>query len=126
VLHTKQSSGSFVFTRCFGFRVLFLHPQCRHPTNILAEDICSSSLQEGPLGWEVTAQCGEVSLVLWYSEEEEDSRSDPDQASTYLALLSCQNCSMTTASDNVQTTHVIVINAILALFILSQCPVSAV
>ncbi|KAL0044023.1 hypothetical protein WJX82_003156 [Trebouxia sp. C0006] len=35
--------------------------------------------EEGPLGWEVTAQCGEVSLVLWYSEEEEDSRSDPDQ-----------------------------------------------
>ncbi len=43
--------------------------------------MCSSSLQEGPLGWEVTAHCGEVSLVLWYSEEEEDSRSDPDQAS---------------------------------------------
>ena len=81
--------------------------------------MCSSSLQEGPLGWEVTAQCGEVSLVLWYSEEE-DGRSDPDQASTYLALLSCQNCSMTRASDNVQTTHIIVINTILALFILSQ------
>ncbi len=37
-------------------------------------------LQEGPLGWEVTAQCGEASLVLWYSEEEE-VESDPDQAS---------------------------------------------
>ncbi|KAL0039958.1 hypothetical protein WJX79_000037 [Trebouxia sp. C0005] len=36
--------------------------------------------EEGPLGWEVTAQCGEVSLVLWYSEEEEeDGRSDSDQ-----------------------------------------------
>jgi hypothetical protein len=89
--------------------------------------MCSSSLQEGPLGWEVTAQCGEVSLVLWYSEEEEDgSRSDPDQASTYLALLSCRKCSMATASDNVQTTHIIVINVILGLFILSQCPGSAV
>lgn len=58
------------------------------------------SLQEGPLGWEVTAQCGEVSLVLWYSEEEEeDGRSDSDQASMSLALLSCRDGSMTTAKD---------------------------
>ena len=56
------------------------------------------SLQEGPLGWEVTAQCGEVSLVLWNSEEEEeDGRPDSDQASRSLALRSCREGSMTPA-----------------------------
>ena len=39
-------------------------------------------LQDGPLGWEVKAQCSEASLVLWYPEEEEQ---DPDQARTRFA-----------------------------------------
>jgi len=74
------------------------------------------------LGWEVTAQCGEVSLVLWYSEEEEeDGRFDPDQASTSLAMLSCQNCSMTTTSD-IQATDI----QCKCHFKSKQCSVSAV
>ena len=77
------------------------------------------------MGWEVTAQCGEVSLVLWYSEEEEeDSRFDPDQASTSLAMLSCQNCSMTTTLRFKPPTFSA--NAMIDSFVLSQCSVSAV
>lgn len=43
-----------------------------------------NALQEGPLGWEVRAQCSEASLVLWYPEEEER---DPDQARTPMQAL---------------------------------------
>ena len=38
----------------------------------------------GPTGWELTANCGEASLVLWYPEGDTE---EPDQASVYICIL---------------------------------------
>ena len=52
----------------------------------------ASSSQEGPLGWELRAECSEASLVLWYPEEEEQQ--DSDQACTHNPEHSCMTTSV--------------------------------